>query len=107
MSLEERPSLPHGIAVEKLADRIRSVRTDEYLYIRNFFPKRPFLMPSNYKDSKLILIRLRELHAEGKLSKLLKNYSSRLSVNLRSFIFTQKILGKLTNLLMNPSTPKP
>ena len=27
-------------------------------------------MPSNYKDSKLILIRLRELHAEGKLSKL-------------------------------------
>ncbi len=52
------------------ADRIRSVRTDKYLYIRNFFPKRPFLMPSNYKDSKLILIRLRELHAEGKLSKL-------------------------------------
>ena len=52
------------------ADRIRSVRTDKYLYIRNFYPKRPLLMPSNYKDSKLILIRLRELQVEGKLSKL-------------------------------------
>ncbi len=52
------------------ADRIRSVRTNEYLYIRNFFPRRPHLMPSNYKDSKLILIRLRELHAEGTLDTL-------------------------------------
>ncbi|MDF1815219.1 MAG: sulfatase [Verrucomicrobiales bacterium] len=52
------------------ADRIRSVRTDEFLYLKNFYPKRPFLMPSNYKDSKLILQRLRELHAEGALSQL-------------------------------------
>ena len=52
------------------ADRIRSVRTNEYLYIRNFFPRRPHLMPSNYKDSKLILIRLRELHAQGTLDTL-------------------------------------
>lgn len=52
------------------ADRIRSVRTEKYLYIRNFYPKRPLLMPSNYKDSKLILQRLRQLHSAGKLSKL-------------------------------------
>jgi arylsulfatase A-like enzyme len=52
------------------ADRIRSVRTDKYLYIRNFYPKRPYLMPSNYKDSKVILQRLRELHGEGKLQEL-------------------------------------
>lgn len=52
------------------ADRIRSVRSDRYLYIKNFYPERPLLMPSDYKDSKLILQRLRELHSEGKLSGL-------------------------------------
>ncbi len=49
------------------ADRIRSVRTDQYLYIKNFHPERPLLMPSSYKDGKLILQRLRELHTTNKL----------------------------------------
>jgi arylsulfatase A-like enzyme len=52
------------------ADRIRSVRTDRYLYIKNFYPERPHLMPSSYKDGKLIIQRLRDMHAEGKLSDL-------------------------------------
>ena len=52
------------------ADRIRSVRTDRYLYIKNFYPQRPHLMPSNYKDGKLIIKRLRELHAQKKLNEL-------------------------------------
>ena len=52
------------------ADRIRSVRTDHYLYIKNFYPERPHLMPSNYKDGKLIIQRLRQLHSEGELSEL-------------------------------------
>ncbi|MEO1528324.1 MAG: sulfatase [Planctomycetota bacterium] len=52
------------------ADRIRSVRTDRYLYIKNFYPSRPHLMPSSYKDGKLIVQRLRELHASGQLSEL-------------------------------------
>lgn len=52
------------------ADRIRSVRTDRYLYIKNFYPERPFLMPSEYKDNKLILQRLRELREQGKVSDL-------------------------------------
>lgn len=51
-------------------DRIRTVRTDRYLYVRNFFPLRPHLQPSNYKDSKAIVRRLREMHAEGSLSDL-------------------------------------
>jgi arylsulfatase A-like enzyme len=52
------------------ADRVRSVRTDEYLYIKNFYPQRPHLMPSNYKDGKIIIKRLRQLHAENKLDPL-------------------------------------
>lgn len=47
-------------------DRIRSVRSNEFLYIKNFYPRRPHLMPSSYKDSKLIIKRLREMH-EGDL----------------------------------------
>jgi len=52
------------------ADRIRSVRTGDYLYIRNFHPMRPHLMPNDYKDSKLIIQRLREMHAEGVLPEI-------------------------------------
>ncbi len=48
-------------------DRIRAVRTDRFKYICNYYPQRSHMQPSNYKDSKPIVIRLRELHAEGKL----------------------------------------
>ena len=51
-------------------DRIRSVRTEQFKYIRNFYPQRPLLQPNEYKDSKPILQRLRELHAQNKLSPL-------------------------------------
>jgi hypothetical protein len=46
------------------------VRTDRYLYLKNFYPERPHLMPSSYKDGKLIIQRLREMHEEGALSEL-------------------------------------
>ena len=52
------------------ADHIRSVRTDRYLYIKNFYPERPHMMPSNYKDSKLIIKRLRDLHQRDALGAL-------------------------------------
>ena len=51
-------------------DMTRAVRTKTYKYIRNFFPDRPHLQPTNYKDSKPILIRLRELQAVGKMNDL-------------------------------------
>ena len=51
-------------------DMTRSVHNGKYKYIRNFFPDRPHLQPTNYKDTKPILIRLRELYAEGKLKAL-------------------------------------
>ena len=54
------------------ADQIRSVRSEKFLYIKNFFPKRPLLMPSNYKDTKLIIKRLRQLQGENKLSSISK-----------------------------------
>ncbi len=76
------------------ADRIRSVRTDSYLYIKNFYPERPFLMPSEYKDNKLILQRLHELRAEGKVGELTEELLFLRRVLPKSSIFMEKTLGK-------------
>lgn len=51
-------------------DRIRAVRTERYKYIRNYYPDRPHLQPSNYKDSKEIIQRLRILHERGELTEM-------------------------------------
>ena len=55
---------------DETVERIRSVRTDRFLYIRNFYPQRPHLQPNAYKDKKSIIETLRELHAAGKLDPL-------------------------------------
>ena len=48
-------------------DRIRSVRTGRFRYIRNFFHDRPYMQP-NYRDEWEITQLMRRLHAEGKLN---------------------------------------
>ncbi|MCU0714668.1 MAG: sulfatase [Pirellula sp.] len=55
---------------DETVERLRSVRTDRFLYIRNFYPERPHLQPNAYKDGKSILESLRKLHAAGELSPL-------------------------------------
>ncbi len=47
-------------------DRIRSVRTKRFRYIRNFFLDRPYMQP-NYRDAWEITVLMRDLHSEGKL----------------------------------------
>jgi len=46
------------------------VRTDRFLYIRNFHPRRPLLQPNAYKDAKPTVRRLRELQASGDLPEI-------------------------------------
>lgn len=53
---------------DETVDFIRSVRANGYVYIRNYNPWRPHLQPSRYKDGKVIVQRLRELHAAGELT---------------------------------------
>ncbi len=55
---------------DETVDRLRSVRTDRFLYIRNFLPRRPHLQPSAYKDGKSIVQTLRALHYAGRLDPL-------------------------------------
>ena len=55
---------------DETMEHLRSVRTAQYKYIRNYLPERPHLQPCRYKDDKAIIQRLRELHAAGKLDAL-------------------------------------
>jgi arylsulfatase A-like enzyme len=55
---------------DETVDRIRSVRSDRLLYIRNFYPQRPLLQPNAYKDGKSIIKTLRALHEAEKLDTL-------------------------------------
>ena len=55
---------------DETTEKIRSLRTDKFIYIRNYHPERPHLQPCAYKDGKAIVQQLRALHTAGKLSEL-------------------------------------
>lgn len=52
---------------DETVERIRCVRTQRYKYIRNYYPNRSHAQPNRYKDGKQIMVRMRELYAQGKL----------------------------------------
>lgn len=54
---------------DETVDRIRSVRTQRYLYIKNFMPERPYTQPNAYKQRQYPALQvMKDLHAEGKLT---------------------------------------
>jgi len=54
---------------DETVDRIRSVRTKHWKYIRNFMPERPYTQPNHYKDTGYPPLQvMRQLKAEGKLT---------------------------------------
>ena len=53
---------------DETVDRIRSVRSERFKYLRNFYPSRPYLQPNRYKDDKAVVQAMRRLHAEHKLT---------------------------------------
>ncbi len=55
---------------DETMEHLRSVRTEQYKYIRNYLNQRPHLQPCRYKDDKVIVQKLRELHAAKKLDDL-------------------------------------
>jgi len=87
---------------DETVDRIRSVRTDRFLYIRNFFPQRPHLQPNGYKDGKTIVETLRDLHANAALPALSESLlfsPTRPSEELYDYATDPY---QLTNLASNP-----
>ena len=57
---------------DETVDHLRSVRTQQFKYIRNFLPQRPALQPCAYKDKKSILVALRAANEAGTLTALQK-----------------------------------
>ncbi len=55
---------------DETVEKIRSLRTDRFLYLRNYHPQRPHLQPNRYKDAKPILVALRAAHESGALPAL-------------------------------------
>ena len=53
---------------DETVERIRSVRTARYKYIRNYYPGRPHMQPNRYKDGKAVIQTLRKLHEQGQLN---------------------------------------
>lgn len=53
---------------DETVDHMRSVRTKDFKYIRNFLPQRPYLQPCAYKDAKEIIKALRRAHEAGELN---------------------------------------
>ena len=54
---------------DETVDRIRSVRTERYKLIRNYFPERPYTQTNAYKEKQYPVLNLmKQLQVEGKLS---------------------------------------
>lgn len=54
---------------DETVDRIRSVRTKRYKYIRNYYPDRPYTQQNIYKDTSYPPLQvMRQLQSEGKLT---------------------------------------
>ena len=58
---------------DETVDHLRSVRTKNFKYIRNFLPERPYLQPNAYKDAKAIVKAIRQWDGEGKLNDIQKS----------------------------------
>ncbi|MEM7012952.1 MAG: sulfatase-like hydrolase/transferase [Verrucomicrobiota bacterium] len=55
---------------DETVEIMRCVRTKRFKYIRNFVSYVPHLQPNQYKDGKLIIQTIRQLHAEDELTPL-------------------------------------
>ena len=52
---------------DETVDHMRSVRTQQFKYIRNFLPNRPYLQPCAYKDAKAVIQTIRAEYEGEKL----------------------------------------
>lgn len=87
---------------DETTEKIRSLRTDRFLYIRNGHPQRPHLQPNAYKDGKAIVIALRAAHQAGTLPSIAEDLlfsPTRPAEELYQFIDDR---WQVTNLAANP-----
>ena len=54
-------------------DRIRAVRTDNFKYIKNYMPNRPYTQPS-YRDKRAEFVDIKKMYEMGKLNEVQAKY---------------------------------
>jgi arylsulfatase A-like enzyme len=87
---------------DETVERLRSVRTDRFLYVRNFYPQRPHLQPNAYKDGKAIVQTLRGLHEAGKLPSVSEELLFSPTRSAEELYEYQGDRFQVTNLATNP-----
>ncbi len=87
---------------DETVERLRSVRTDRFLYVRNFHPQRPHLQPNAYKDGKSIVQTLRSLHEAGKLPSVAEDLLFSPTRPAEELYEYQGDRFQVTNLATNP-----
>lgn len=87
---------------DETIERLRSVRSDRFLYIRNFFPNRPHLQPNAYKDHKAIVIALRAAHEAGTLPSVSEELLFSPTRPAEEFYEYVNDRWQITNLAANP-----
>ncbi|MEZ6033497.1 MAG: sulfatase [Planctomycetaceae bacterium] len=88
---------------DETVERIRSVRTERFLYIRNFYPQRPHLQPNAYKDGKSIIKTLRSLHRTSQLDSLAESLLFRPSRPAEELYEWTTDSWQITNLATDPA----
>lgn len=87
---------------DETTEKLRSIRGERYLYIRNGHPQRPHLQPNAYKDGKAIVIALRAAHEAGTLPSVSEDLlfsPTRPAEELYDYIEDR---WQVTNLATNP-----
>ncbi len=55
--------------MDETVDKMRAVRTNDYKYIKNYYPERPYMQPNKYKETEYPVWNLmKELCKQGKLT---------------------------------------
>ena len=57
-----------GDRFDEHTDRMRVVRDDRWLYVRNYHPELPAYKDNGYRKNMNMMVRLLEMHSEGKLN---------------------------------------
>lgn len=87
-----------GVAI----DRVRSVRTDHFRYIRNYHTDRP-LYQLQYREKHATLSELRKLYSEGKLTPLQASYHDPAKRSESELYDLRKDPDQLVNLATDPA----